>query len=185
MLMHVDPHISSMVSVGVAMESWQREGYFDLRRRVFCDETHLFDGADADARDFHAIPIAAWDFQMGMPGNVVGTVRIDHHGDGLWFGGRLAVDPDYRRHGSLGAQLIRCAVTTAHAWGATRFQAHVLHSNVRLFRWLRWRLLEECVIQDQPHALMEADLGHYPPDPNAPPWSPARGLVVADDQRCA
>ena len=25
--MHADPHISSMVSVGVALESWQREGY--------------------------------------------------------------------------------------------------------------------------------------------------------------
>jgi putative N-acetyltransferase (TIGR04045 family) len=185
MLMEVSPHVSSTVSVGVATEAWQRDGYFDLRRRVFCEETGLFDEADADARDFRAIPIAAWDWQMGMPGSVVGTVRIDHHGDDLWFGGRLAVDPAYRRHGNLGAQLIRCAVTTAHAWGATRFHAHVLGSNVRLFRWLRWIVLSDCTIQGQPHCLMEADLSQYPPDPAAPPWHPDTGLQIPLSQRWA
>lgn len=184
MLMPVTPHISSLVNVEVATERWQREGYFALRRQVFCEEKHLFDDGegDTDARDFNAVPIVAWDWQMGMPGSVVGTVRIDYHGDGLWFGGRLAVDPIYRKHGSLGAQLIRCAVTTANAWGATTFHAHVLGTNVRLFRWLRWKVLDDLTIQGQPHCLMAADLSHYPPDPQAPQWSPQSGLVLPSAQ---
>ena len=167
MALNIAPHVSSTISVGVATEAWQRQGYFHLRRKIFCEETGLFDGADDDARDFKAVPIVAWDWQMGMPDHVVGTVRIDDHGDGLWFGGRLAVDVAYRRHGNIGAQLIKCAVSTAHAWGATRFHAHVLASNVRLFRWLRWQVLDEITVQGRPHAVMEADLSHYPPDPMA------------------
>ena len=177
MLMDVTPHISSVVSVGVAHEDWQRQGYFNLRKKIFCHETKLFDGADEDARDFKAVPIVAWDWQMGMPDHVVGTVRIDYHGNDLWFGGRLAVDAAYRRHGHIGAQLIRCAVTTAHAWGAKTFHAHVLDKNVRLFRWLRWKVLADVMIQGQPHCLMEADLSHYPPDPLAPHWDPHTGCI--------
>jgi putative N-acetyltransferase (TIGR04045 family) len=176
--MDVTPHISSIISVGVASEHWQRQGYFALRRKIFCQETGLFDEADADKRDFKAVPIVAWDWQMGMPDHVVGTVRIDYHGDGLWFGGRLAVDTDYRRHGHLGALLIRCAVSTAHAWGARTFHAHVLDKNVRLFRWLRWEVLQDITLHGQPHCLMRADLSRYPPDLCAPHWDPATGSLT-------
>ena len=183
MLMKVTPHMSSSVNVDIAREAWQRSGYFELRRRVFAKKKHLFEEADIDTQDFRAIPIVAWDWQMGMPGSVVGTVRIDYHGDGLWFGGRLAVDPVYRRNGRIGAQLIRCAVSTAHAWGARQFRAHVLQSNVRLFRWLRWKVLEERTVQGQPHSLMEADLNHYPPDPEAPHWDECAGLALSTAQQ--
>ena len=50
---------------------------------------------------------------------VIGVVRVYETARGTWYGGRLGVDPDYRRIGNIGKLLIVKAVTTAHAWGAT------------------------------------------------------------------
>ena len=103
----------------------------------------------------------------GMPDQVVGTVRIHTHPEGeepgLWWGSRLAVHAAFRQHGRLGATLIRLAVSSAHARGALVFLAHVQAQNVPLFQRLHWSLLKEETLHGRPHALMQADLAHYPP----------------------
>ncbi|MGM0449367.1 MAG: MSMEG_0567/Sll0786 family nitrogen starvation N-acetyltransferase, partial [Pseudomonadota bacterium] len=84
-------------------------------------------------------------------------------GPGLWFGSRLAVAQGYRRMACLGTELIRLAVGTAHARGCKHFLAQVQQRNVALFESLHWEVLETVDVCGRPHALMEADLAHYPP----------------------
>ena len=146
-----------------ATESWERAGCAALRRAVFCGEQQLFDGDDRDALDDIALTIAAIAGCAGMPEQVVGTVRIHNAGDGIWQGSRLAVRADYRASAWLGSELIRHAVSTAHARGCRRFLAQVQQQNVRLFERLHWRALAAIEVRGRPHALMQADLTHYPP----------------------
>ena len=82
-------------------------------------------------------------------------------------GGRLGVDPDYRRIGNIGKLLIVKAVTTAHAWGCHEFFAVVQAQNVPLFRRLHWRVVKPIDAHGLPHAMMVADLAHYPPSIDA------------------
>jgi len=149
--------------VRVATEEWERRQCARLRRAVFCDEQKLFLGDDRDERDDVALPIAASYCVLGAPEEVVGTVRIFELEPGVWQGSRLAVHADFRRMASLGTQLIRHAVCTAHARGCRRFVAHVQEQNVPLFRRLRWTTLERVELHGRPHHLMEADLAGYPP----------------------
>lgn len=150
--------------VRIAAERWEIAGCRALRRAVFCDEQGLFDGDDTDARDAQAIPLAAVSSLGVLQDQVVGTVRIHEDAPGAWSGSRLAVRQGYRRVGGLGAQLIRLAVSLAHARGARRFTAHVQAQNVPLFRALSWHTLAEEVLHGIPHHLMEADLAFYPPE---------------------
>lgn len=147
--------------VKFALEPWELAGAAALRRQVFCDEQGIFTGDDRDAIDSHAIPIIA--VPEGYE-EVIGTVRIHEAEPGTWWGSRLCVAPDYRRVGSLGASLIRLAVSSAHARGCTRFLAHVQSRNAILFRRLHWRSIEEVSLHGRPHHFMEASLAHYPPD---------------------
>lgn len=162
-------------------------GYFELRHRIFCQEQHIFDHDDRDEIDNHAYPIVAvapWATTddpklaaMGapkMPDRVVGVVRIYEEEPRLWYGGRLGVDPEFRRVGRIGQGLIHTAVTTANAWGCDRFLATVQRQNVRFFRRLHWSSLAEMQVCDRPHHLMEADLNHYPPARDRP--RPAHSL---------
>src|SRR5258708_12410071 len=73
-------------------------------------------------------------------GAIGGTVRLDPPGGGGggWKGGRLAVLPEYRRHG-LGAPLVRLAVTEAGARGGREMEAYIQPENVAFFEWLGWR----------------------------------------------
>lgn len=136
--------------------------YFQLRQRIFCDEQGLFDGHDEDDIDDIAYPIVAIDY--GAPSTpVVGVVRIYESQPRLWYGGRLGVHPDYRRVGRIGKGLIYKAVTTANTWGCDRFLATVQLQNVRFFQRQHWESLEEIIVCDRPHHLMEADLDFYPP----------------------
>jgi putative N-acetyltransferase (TIGR04045 family) len=73
------------------------------------------------------------------------------------------VHPDFRSICSLGKELIRHAVCTAHARGCQRFLAHVQQQNIKLFQHLHWTLLETISVHGRPHGLMQADLGYYPP----------------------
>lgn len=145
-------------------ESWERAACRALRRQVFCREQGLFDD-DIDARDIHALPIAAITCIAGAPEQLVGTVRIhcDDAAAALWSGSRLAVHPDFRRSAWLGSELIRHAVSTAVARGCRRFTAQVQAQNRALFERLHWRALEATTIRHRPHVLMEAELAHYPP----------------------
>lgn len=146
-----------------AVDGWERRAAAELRKKVFCDEQGLFDGDDRDGLDATAIPIVATSLMAVTLDEVVGTVRINQLAAGLWQGSRLAVAPDFRRVGMLGAALIRLAVSSAHARGCTRFLAHVQSQNALLFRRLHWKSLEVVALHGRPHHVMEADLGFYPP----------------------
>ncbi|WVM89249.1 MSMEG_0567/Sll0786 family nitrogen starvation N-acetyltransferase [Halopseudomonas pachastrellae] len=78
----------------------------------FSEEQQLLH-QDKDEHDFQAIPIVALACQCGMPNAVVGAVRIYQSQPGLWYGGRLCVAADYRRHSMIGTALINEAVSRA------------------------------------------------------------------------
>lgn len=142
---------------------WEADHAYRLRRAVFCQEQGVFRDDDRDAIDARAQLLVAQTCLAGLPDQVVGTVRIHHEGDGLWFGSRLAVAQDWRSHGRLGATLIRLAVGSAHAQGCRTFRAHVQSQNVPLFRRLHWHVLQQETLLGRSHHLMQADLDSYPP----------------------
>jgi putative N-acetyltransferase (TIGR04045 family) len=157
------PFLPTEYRVKLVHEDWERNACARLRRSVFCEEQKIFAGDDSDDIDAVALPIAALSCMLGMADQVVGTVRIHELEPGLWQGSRLAVHSDFRRVASLGSELIRHAVSTAHARGCKRFLAHVQEQNVALFNRLNWRTLEAVTLHGRPHRLMQADLAHYPP----------------------
>jgi putative N-acetyltransferase (TIGR04045 family) len=152
-----------------AATAWQRQQAHALRRAVFCVEQGIFLGDDRDAIDDHAQLLVAQACVGGMPDEVVGTVRIHEAEPGLWWGSRLAVHAAFRHHGRIGATLIRLAVSSAHAQGATRFLAHVQTQNVPLFEKMHWRALGREIIHGRAHEHMQADLAMYPPCRD--PWA--------------
>lgn len=155
----------------VAREPWQIAAYFRLRREIFALEQGLFDESDRDSHDSQALPIVAITEIAGMPDRVVGVVRIYEERDGAWFGGRLGVDPSFRRVGAIGTALITEAVATAHWLGATSFFATVQERNVRYFSRHHFRALDVIEVCGRPHRLMSAALDKYPPE-----WSSQRAL---------
>lgn len=157
------PFLAADFQVKFATATWEKRCAALLRRRVFCDEQGLFSGDDRDAIDEVAIPIVAVSLLGLLADDVVGTVRIHEDAPGVWWGSRLAVAEDYRKVGALGAALIRLAVSSAHARGATTFFAHVQAQNALLFRRLHWNVVEEKQLHGRPHVLMQADLAFYPP----------------------
>lgn len=160
----VPPYRPSHFRIKFATAAWERAGTAALRRQVFCREQALFAGDDADAIDAHAIAICALSTLGGDPDSVVGTVRIHESpgASGEWWGSRLAVAPEYRRVGAIGAGLIHVAVASAHARGCGRFLAHVQSRNVALFEALGWTSLDTLDLHGLSHALMQADLARYP-----------------------
>jgi putative N-acetyltransferase (TIGR04045 family) len=150
------------ITAELAREPWQLAAYFQLRREIFAAEQGLFAESDRDAFDAQASPIVAQGEIAGMPDGVVGVVRIYPEIRGTWFGGRLGVARPYRRVGAVGTALITEAVSTAHAWGCTRFLATVQAANARYFEHHHFRRLEALQILDRPHFLMQADLERYP-----------------------
>jgi putative N-acetyltransferase (TIGR04045 family) len=142
---------------------WEADQAFKLRRAVFCIEQGIFVGDDRDAIDDRAQQLVALSCIAGMPEQIVGTVRIHEEEPGVWFGSRLAVHAAYRRHGKIGATLIRLAVSSAHGLGCETFLAHVQSQNVPLFRALHWDALSEEMMHGRSHHLMQAQLAHYPP----------------------
>jgi putative N-acetyltransferase (TIGR04045 family) len=144
-------------------EDWELRACASLRRQVFCTEQQLFRGDDRDDVDDIALPIAALSCVLGMPDEVVGTVRIHRVEADVWQGSRLAVREEFRRIALVGTELIRHAVGVARARGCGRFIAHVQMQNVPLFRGLHWRTLEETSLHGRPHHLMQVDLTQYAP----------------------
>lgn len=142
---------------------WEAEEAYKLRRAVFCIEQGIFVGDDRDEVDERAQQIVAVSCIAGMPEQVVGTVRIHQEAPGVWYGSRLAVHAAFRRHGKIGATLIRLAVTSAHALGCETFLAHVQSQNVPMFQALHWDALAQETMLGRPHHLMQAQLEHYPP----------------------
>lgn len=170
--MHHSAFISPEFLIRAATEVWQMTGAARLRHRVFVEEQAIFTGHDRDAADQQALTLVAISTLAGEPAEVVGTVRIHQSAPGVWWGSRLAVAPDYRRVGRLGAELIRLAVSTANGQGCAQFNAHVQAQNEALFRRLHWEAVGAVDLHGVPHVHMQASLPHYPaiPDP-ANGWS--------------
>ena len=138
-------------------------GYWQLRSTIFCEEQHLFEESDRDDLDQSAYPIAAIHHGAEQCGEVVGVVRIVETEPRIWYGGRLGVHHDFRRHNKIGKGLIWKAVTSANGWGCDRFLATVQIQNVLFFRRLHWASIDELEIRGVRHHLMEADLSYYQP----------------------
>ena len=153
------------------------QGYWSLRRNIFCSEQHVFETSDCDDLDAIAYPIAAVHHSSepahddGVETDVVGVVRIVETEPRLWYGGRLGVHSDFRRHNQIGKGLIWKAVTTANGWGCDRFLATVQIQNVRFFRRLHWTSIDQLEIRGIPHHLMEADLNYYLPSCEQRPFA--------------
>ena len=153
--------------------------YYQLRQAIFCEEQGLFAGNDEDDIDDSAYPIIAVENNVIAGKQVVGVVRIYEKAPRLWYGGRLGVHPNYRRVGRIGKGLIQKAVTTANAWGCDRFLATVQLQNVRFFRRQHWESMQEILVCDRPHHLMEADLDFYPPNQEPRPIIAPGALQVS------
>jgi hypothetical protein len=166
----------------IAQTTQEIEGFWALRRAIFCEEQKVFHGSDRDEFDQFAIPIICETLVAGMEDSVVGVVRIDQREPRVWYGSRLGVargfrsvkkispgvalrnhQPIYRGLGALGAGLIYKAVSTAHALGCREFLATVQHQNARFFQRLHWELLDELELFGLRHVKMRADLSYYRP----------------------
>ena len=167
----------------VARPGTEMDGFWRLRRRIFCDEQNIFHGSDKDQLDAAMIPIICSALLAEMEDRVVGVVRIDERTPGVWWGSRLGVNRDVRNlrrispgvpirnrqprfyaSRSIGAGLIYKAVSMAHGLACHTFHAHVQPQNVAFFRRLHWRVLEEVQLYGITHAKMAADLRYYPPE---------------------
>lgn len=157
----IDHH--SDYTIKWATLDWEMEQAFALRRKIFCEEQGIFDSDDRDKTDDHAQCLVAIANHGGWHDQVVGTVRIHHEGDNVWWGSRLGVDPEFRTQVGLGAALIKLAVSSAHALGCEKFLAQVQKKNERLFNRLRWESCFELEVRNRPHVMMEADLNNFPP----------------------
>lgn len=150
--------------------------YFELRRQIFVEEQQVFEHSDIDSLDSISYPIIAVQSNVSCL-DVLGVVRIYEAEPRLWFGGRLGTHPEHRKALQVGKGLIYKAVTTANTWGCDRFLATVQLQNVRFFQRLHWHSLQEVVIQEIPHHLMEADLSYYPAGTESRPQQPNRELT--------
>src|SRR5260221_5160798 len=80
----------------IAQTQLELEGYWALRRAIFCQEQGIFHESDQDTVDERAIPIVCASLVAGMEDLVVGVVRIDEREPGLWYGIRLGVAEEFR-----------------------------------------------------------------------------------------
>ncbi|MGD0677252.1 MAG: MSMEG_0567/Sll0786 family nitrogen starvation N-acetyltransferase [Polyangiaceae bacterium] len=158
----VPPFISPTITAQIVNDTWQCEAYYRLRRSIFAEEQQLFSESDRDEHDLHATAIVALSHLAGMVDEVVGVVRIYSTEPGTWFGGRLGVTTRYRSRRVVGTALICAAVSTAHAWGCTRFLATIQAPNVRYFEHHHFAVIEPVEVCGQPHYLMQADVRAYP-----------------------
>ncbi|MCF0072997.1 hypothetical protein LZD49_21130 [Dyadobacter sp. CY261] len=176
------PYKCKFITFDFAYEPWQRRQYWELRKKIFCDEQQIFRDSDRDGIDERAIPIVAECSCGGALDEVIGVVRIDEREPGVWFGSRLGVAELYRLIAGfnsdklfdgnipvnpftlgIGAGLIFKAVSTARALGCREFYAHIQVQNVKLFQRLHWRVLDTVTMHGIEHAFMQADLDYYPP----------------------
>ncbi len=176
------PYKGKYITFDFPSEAWQERQYWDLRKKIFCDEQKIFTGSDRDKIDLQAIPIIAQCSCGGALDEIIGVVRIDEREQGIWYGSRLGVAELYRLLSGfnsdklfdqnipihpftlgVGAALIFKAVSTATALGCKEFYAHVQVQNVKLFERLHWKSLEIVQLHGIDHAFMQADLNYYQP----------------------
>jgi putative N-acetyltransferase (TIGR04045 family) len=132
-------------------------GCFAVRHAVFVEEQKIFLETDQDSFDEKGIHIAAIDADKSK---VVSTVRCHEADKDIWYGARLAVAKNYRRHRSqIGVRLCKLAEKTVVSHGAKLFLAYVQPQNIKFFEGLHWRKVGKPVIHcGLLHQLMEASL---------------------------
>lgn len=146
-----------MIICKIVETETERQAHFAIRQAVFVAEQALFIGSDVDEHDRHAVHIIAVEQTTGQ---AVGAVRVYEAEPGVWYGGRMAVLPEYRRHSqAIGPMLDRLAEQTVSERGCRRFLAFIQLQNVRFFERLGWTRVGEPVLHcGQPHQIMEANL---------------------------
>jgi putative N-acetyltransferase (TIGR04045 family) len=154
-------YLSRWILAEPAREAWQLRDYFALRQAVFVSEQGMFEASDRDAFDARALPLVAMATSAGVCDEVVGVVRIYEQTPGVWYGGRLAVTPCYRRCREVGSALTHAAVGAARGLGAQRFLATVQADNVAFFERLQFRALEPLTLCGRLHWMMEAELSAF------------------------
>ena len=153
----------------VAETDKERAEYYAVRQTIFVEEQGLFHGTDVDEHDddFRTIHLVAVDTETGA---VVGAVRCYTIGNEVWYGGRLAVLPDYRHHpAAIGPNLCRLAEASVIERGCRRFLAYIQMQNVRFFKRLDWSVVGEPLdYHGCPHQLMAASLTVTRFEPSGP-----------------
>lgn len=142
-----------------------RAAHYAVRHRVFVIEQRIMEFTDIDAHDADPATVHV----LAAEGDeVAGTVRLYRLGPGRWRGDRLAVLPEHRSS-TVGAELVRFAVTAAAAAGGEVMEAQIQLPNVRFFGRLGWRAVGDpapyCGFD---HQLMRFDLSEAP----ARSWPP-------------
>jgi putative N-acetyltransferase (TIGR04045 family) len=143
--------------IRVAESEEEIQAALALRQMVFVEEQHIFEETDLDENDLQSIYLNAWSLKKSF---LVGTVRCypDKENPNVWWGGRLAVHPDYRVRG-IGVYLIRAAIEAVKHQQASRFLASIQLQNVELFKKLGWRVLGDTFnLKGHLHQIMEVDL---------------------------
>lgn len=161
---------SEHVRVKVAKSNWEKQGYFELRKRTFSQEQKILPDNEKDAQDFRAIPIVALASSWSIGDEVVGAVRIYQTEEErqTWYGGRLCVARPYRGHLSIGKALINEAVSRAKDLGCREFLANVQQQNENYFQNLHWETVHLIEVAGRPHVHMRAKLDKYPFMPREP-----------------
>ena len=72
------------------------------------------------------------------PDGLIGCVRIDPAGEGVWYLGMLTVDPTLQR-GGLGRRLLEAAEQAAQTRGARRIRMTVVNLRTALIAWYERR----------------------------------------------
>ncbi|MDR2161278.1 MAG: MSMEG_0568 family radical SAM protein [Desulfovibrio sp.] len=122
------------INIRIAEDERDKDSYMQIRHRVFVEEQKIFPICDKDDHDDAAVYILA-----RVRGVAAGGVRCYPRGGGVWFGGRLAVLPEFRQGFNLGVLLVREAVDVMRRTpGVRRFRAAVQDRNVRFFSRLGW-----------------------------------------------
>ena len=127
---------SADVVCRVVTDAAEREVHHAIRRQVFVVEQRLFDADDRDDHDGDPGTLHVLGLVNSAPGGAVRLYPLDEAG--LWKGDRLAVLPEFRRHG-MGAPLVRFAVRTAGELGGRRMAAYIQLPNVSFFERLGWQ----------------------------------------------
>ncbi|GAA5002968.1 hypothetical protein GCM10023206_06240 [Acinetobacter puyangensis] len=153
--------ITDDIIIKVVTEDWERYQYYQLREAIFRDEQKILK-EDRDEHDFKALGIVAIGQMFGEHDRVIGAVRIFPENKKCWWGGRLCVEPLYRHHHAIGKALINAAVSTAKNLGCQTFLATVQQQNERYFQKLCWDSVEELIVANIPHVLMQAQIEQYP-----------------------
>lgn len=130
-----------------------------IREAVFVREQRIFQETDRDAHDDDSATLhvlGCWGLLAG------GTVRLYPLKEpGLWKGDRLAVLPEFRKHG-LGGPLVRFAVREAARRRGNRMIAYIQPTNVAFFERLGWDRVGDTVdYVGQPHQQMAIDLSPF------------------------